>query len=139
MARPNPRQAEPRSTEPAPEVVFRVARSFLSSAPEKFASTPGLEDKFNAFKAAKMQNRMQPFGSSDSLFIPSGPIAKYMPGLRHAHLNRDLSILYTMTGANPSVITLYGIFSHGETGTGTPANINKQKSIGKSLSKQSVV
>lgn len=79
------------------------------------------------FYKAKTENKLAPFGGSDKLFKGYGHFA----GLRHAHLTQDLSIVYSLNGSNPTVIDLYGIFSHGELGTGQPANMNRQKSIAK--------
>ena len=131
-----PRNAHLVANDPPSKVVFKKTQSFNDSVPNKLANTPGLQAKFDAFITCKTADKMQSFGSSDTPFLSVGPIGKAMPGLRHAHLNRDLSVLYTISGSRPSVITLYGIFSHAETGTGTPGNPNKQKSLGKYLSNQ---
>lgn len=50
----------------------------------------------------------------------------------HAGLTRDISIFYTVQG-KPPTFKLYGIFSHRETGTGTPPNLKKQRTISKQL------
>ena len=131
-----PRPVHSKSLEPAPEVVFKKTQSYADSIADKIAATPGLQAKIDAFIAAKTADKMQAVGGSDTPFISAGPIGRAMPGLRHAHLTRDLSMVYTISGSKPSVITLYGVFRHAETGTGTPANVNKQKSFGKYLSNQ---
>jgi hypothetical protein len=79
---------------------------------------------------------MAPFGSRDGMFAGGGNFTAAVPKLRHAHMTHDVSVFYRLSGANPTVIDLFGFFSHDESGTGQPANIKKQKSLAKSLSNQ---
>lgn len=74
------------------------------------------------FLTAKRENPRQPYGGSDTPFISKGPFG----GLSHAHITQDLSVIYKVENGT---VYLYGIYSHGNLGTGTPANINKQKSM----------
>lgn len=71
----------------------------------------------------KRDNPLSPFGSKDYPFKGDGPLH----GLPHAGLTFDVSIVYSISGKNPNVITLYGIFSHDELGTGNPGNQKRMK------------
>jgi hypothetical protein len=59
-----------------------------------------------------------------------------VPKLRHVHLTRDFSLFYSVDGRDPTVIKLYGVFDHKQSGTGTPSNINRQKNLAKQLGNQ---
>ncbi len=80
--------------------------------------------KFWDFMKFKFNNPLQPYGGTDTGFK-----AIFPHNMKHAHLTHDLSIFYTISGQNPRVINLYGIYSHAESGTGTPANIHKMQSL----------
>lgn len=67
----------------------------------------------------------QPFGSSDTPFRSSGHFGTQVPGLKHAHITHDLSIVYKTQG---NQVFLYGFFTHNDLGTGSPANMRKQSS-----------
>lgn len=114
---------------------LQIVKSSLFDATltDKLSRYPGLQDKINEFLSFKRANPGQSWGGSDAPFVSAGPIGRALPKLRHAHLNRDISLYYTIEGRNPTVIKLYGVFSHQESGTGTPGNINKQKSLAKKL------
>jgi hypothetical protein len=76
----------------------------------------------------------QPFGGSDKFFKPGLMFFSAIPGIRHAHITHDLSIVYRVGKANE--IWLYGIFSHDDLGTGTPANLKKQQVMSTKLANQ---
>jgi hypothetical protein len=97
------------------------------------SNIPGVAEKFNSFVEQKTANPAAPFGSKDSPFMNAGPLSMAVPKLRHAHLTRDLSVFYTIGGKDPTVIRLYGIFSHKDSGTGTPGSTAKQKSLGQRM------
>jgi hypothetical protein len=61
-----------------------------------------------------------------------------MPKLHYAHLNNDLVLFYEIEGRDPTVIKLYGVFSHDDIGIGQPGNIRKQKSLIQQLSHQRI-
>lgn len=86
---------------------------------------PAALKEFLAFKRA---HPLLPFGAKDRPF-------KHEPlkGIYHAGLTFDASILYTIEGSNPNIITLYGVFSHDEIGTGQPRNPNRQKQLFKRI------
>ena len=67
----------------------------------------------------------QPFGGSDTPFRSAGHFGAQVPGIKHAHITQDLSIVYKVQG---NQVFLYGFFTHDDLGTGSPANIRKQSS-----------
>ena len=114
------------------QLQFRHCPMFFETA----KSFPQLKDKFLQFLQMKEQNPIAPFGASDRPFIGAGNFASAIPGLKHAHLNKDVSIVYLVHGKNPTQIDLYGFYSHADLGTGQPANMNKQKSMSKKFINQ---
>ena len=94
---------------------------------------PAIRKKFRDFMELKRANPMAPFGSSDKSFSSDGIFNSVIPGLRHAHITFDLSIVYKLIG---NQIYLYGFFTHDDLGTGQPRNINRQKNAAKRLSQQ---
>lgn len=117
----------------APSVIFRTCPLFDETIAQKSKGNSFLQQKLLDFRKSKIENKIAPFGGSDKPFKPFGPFK----GLKHAHLSGDVSIVYAIHGSNPSIIDLYGLFSHDELGTGQPVNINRQKSMDKTLSRQS--
>ena len=113
-------------------VKFLTCPLFDKTLAEK-SNIPGVAEKFKSFVQQKTANPLAPFGSKDSPFMNAGPLSIAVPKLRHAHLTRDLSVFYTIGGKNPTVIQLYGVFSHQDSGTGTPSNTSKQKSLGQRM------
>lgn len=105
-------------------VNFRTSSYFDKSV----AAHPEIRNKLKDFFAFKQENPIQQFGGSDKPFVGKGAFAKKVPGLMHAHLNRDLSVVYRVHSKNPTMIDLYGVFSHADLGTSNTANIKKQKS-----------
>lgn len=118
-------------------VVFKHSPEYVSTLAKWAIGNPALVDKISEFKRTKMANPMQPFGKNDTRLVADAPLGRAVPGLRHAHLTQDLSIFYTLSGANPHVFHLFGIYSHNESGTGNSQNIKVQKNLGKRLANQS--
>jgi hypothetical protein len=118
-------------------VVFKHSPEYVSTLAKWAVNVPNLADKIAEFKQTKSQNPMQPYGKNDTRLIATAPLGRAVPGLRHAHLTQDLSIFYTLGGANPHVFNLFGIYSHNESGTGNSQNIKVQKNLGKRLANQS--
>jgi hypothetical protein len=117
-------------------VRFLASDLFKQTFANKSKSIPGLAEKFKDFQSFKSQNPGMPYGGSDHPMVSRGPLGREIPKLRHAHLTRDLSVFYTVSGRDPVDVKLYGIFDHQESGTGTPANIKRQKSLATSLGGQ---
>lgn len=95
-----------------------------------------IERAFEQFRATKSENPLAKYGGKDYPFIGEGPLGKHKPRLIHAHMTSDISIIYSLSGANPTVISLYGFFTHDESGTGNPPKINLQKQLVKRISQQ---
>lgn len=117
-------------------VVFRTSELYRETLVEKSRAYPVIAQKLQDFRKFKTENPLQPFGGSDKPFIGSGIFAATISGLRHAHLTHDIMIVYTISGRNPTVFDLYGVFSHDELGIGQPVNIKRQKSAAKRMSNQ---
>lgn len=94
---------------------------------------PSIRKKFRDFMEIKRNNPRQPFGASDKPFRSGGHFDNVVPGLAHAHITPDISIVYKVVG---NQIYLYGFFTHDDLGTGQPANINRQKSAAQRLANQ---
>jgi hypothetical protein len=124
-------------TESGQTVEIRKSSLFDQSLASKSQQFPNLPNKIKEFLNAKSANPGQPY-PNDTPFTARGPIARALPKLRHLHLTRDLSLFYSIEGRGPTVIKLYGVFSHAESGTGTPGNINRQKNLAQQLSNQPI-
>ena len=120
----------------ADQVVFSRCPFFRETFADKARADSNVKDKMTAFIKSKTENPMGPFGSSDKPYVGGGIFSKYVPGLKHAHLTHNISIMYTLSGSNPKLIKLYGLVNHDESGTGNPPNMNRQKSLGKKLVNQ---
>lgn len=112
-------------------VEFKTSPLFLKTVEEMGISNPAILDRFEEFKKFKSQTPLASFGSSDKPLSGQWHFGQAVPGIKHAHLSRDISVWYTTSGKDPIVIKLYGIFTHKDTGTGTPPNLKKQKSMAK--------
>lgn len=100
--------------------------------------TPNVIQKIKEFKNFKEQNPLTQYGKNDKSFSSEGIYKQYLPKAAKAHLTPDISIIYELSGRNPTTIKLYGVFTHAELGTGQPSNKNIQKSMAKRLSRESV-
>ena len=120
--------------------VIRKTSLFDDTLAEKIRKGgPKLAARFNAFLDSKRQNPLQPFGSSDTAFTGNAPLGKAIPNetLMHAHLTRDISVVYSLSGKDPRVLKLYGLFTHSDLGTGDTPNIRKQQSMADRLARTS--
>ena len=120
-----------------------VARVVVSETPlfretaAKYAK-PGTNvlSRYADFIRTKLENPTAQFGASDKKNPDSTPMAQEVPGIRHAHLTHDISVFYTLSGANPAVLRVYALLTHDEAGTGQPTNTKVQKSMGKRMANQ---
>lgn len=120
-------------------VKFRRCPLFTETLQEKLGKGgQQLADRLADFLKIKEQDPMQRFSSKDAPFSSDGILKYAIPNetLMHSHLLHDLNILYTIQGKNPTVIKLYGVFTHDELGTGQPPNVKRQKQISQKLSNQ---
>jgi hypothetical protein len=118
------------------KVYVITSNLFNETFDKKKRQYPFIQQKLNEFLATKQSNPLDLYGSSDRSFSPGGFFANSVPKLRHAHLSHDISIFYTVTGADPVYIRLYGLFTHDESGIGTPPNRKIQKTVATKLSNQ---
>lgn len=68
------------------------------------------------------------YGDNDKRFKSGGNFGTRLPGISHAHLTHNLSVVYKVDRENNS-INLYGIYSHDELGTGNPPNMQRQQQM----------
>ena len=106
--------------------LFRYSSHFRDTA-KSVLSRPGAQARFEEFVRAKEQNPTQQFGASDTPFTGKGPLGLVRPRLMHAHITHDLSVIYHVSGRDPTTISIHGIFSHADLGTSRPPNIRRQK------------
>lgn len=106
--------------------LFRYSSHFRDTA-KSLLSRPGAEARFAEFVRAKQQDPTQQFGASDRPFVGASPLGLVRPRLMHAHITQDLSVIYHVAGRDPTVISIHGVFSHDNIGTGDPRNIRRQK------------
>lgn len=114
---------------PNPEVVFKKSPDYKPTYMDRVKNYPAIRARLRDFMEIKRHNPMQPVGSSDKLFSGEGKFSNAVPGLRHAHLTFDLSVVYRVEGKNPTVVYLYGFYTHDDLGTGQPSNRNRQSSM----------
>lgn len=100
--------------------------------------SPHIIKKIEEFKAVKEANPLALFGSNDKSFASNGIYKQYLPKALKAHLTSDISIVYELSGRNPTTITLLGVFTHADLGTGQPANPKIQKNMAKRLAKEDI-
>ena len=111
------------------EVKFEVCPLWDTTSAELLLNNSKLAKKIKDFRDFKKQNPIAAFGGSDTMFTSRGPIAQAIgERARHAHLTQDISIVYSVSGKNPTSIKLYGLFRHKDIGTGDPPKIRKQQS-----------
>lgn len=113
-----------------PQVLFLFCDLFKETL-NKHIKDPGVESTYKSFLEFKSENPLSKFGNSDYPFT-HGPLS----GKLHSKLTRDISILYTMSGTDTKIFKLYGIFTHDESGTGTPSSLNRQKGLSAKMSNQ---
>lgn len=118
------------------QVAFRTSDLYKETLVDKARAYPVIGQKMQEFRNFKAQNPLQPYGSTDKPFAGKGNFGTVISGLRHAHLTGDIMVVYTISGRDPTMINLYGIFSHDELGIGQPANKNRQKSAVKRMANQ---
>jgi mRNA-degrading endonuclease YafQ of YafQ-DinJ toxin-antitoxin module len=114
-------------------VVFRTSKLYNETEANYLSTNPEVKRALREFVKIKSQNPLASYGKRDYPFTGKG----HLKGLMHAHLTHDLSIIYTVSGRDPHVISLYMVASHSDLGTskGQP-NTKKQAQIGKKLSQQ---
>lgn len=125
-------RSNPQVEAPARKVRIFASPLFWSSY-ENHKRNKAVVDGLAKFVQAKRDNPMAPYGAKDYPFKGDGPLK----GIGHAGLTFDVSIIYTISGRDPHIIKLLGVFSHDELGTGQPAALNRQKKASKAFHSQS--
>jgi len=97
-----------------------------------------IKNRLQEFINFKKNDPNQRFGKSDTPFIGTGPLQQSVRDatLKHAHLSQDDSVVYSVSGKDPTIIKLYGIFKHSDLGTGNTPNLRKQQNMGTKFSQQ---
>lgn len=116
------------------KVIVKDCEYFRQTA-AKYLQVPAIARSLAEFITTKVQNPIAPYGSSDKSNPAGTPMAQYIPKIRHAHLNQDVSVFYTVSG-NPTELKLYAILSHSDSGTGQPVNYKRQTSVAKQMKNQ---
>jgi len=111
------------------EVIFRYGDLFNSSLASAAASNPSVRDKLKDFLKTKADNPIQSYGANDKPMVSGTPFDTILPKARKAHLTHNFSIIYEVSGRNPTYIVLDGIFGHDELGFGNPPNPKKSKNV----------
>lgn len=114
-------------------VTFRRCELYKETYFKKVKPNPVIKEKLRQFMEVKRNDPHQVFGKNDKPFMNQGFYTAAVPGIKHAHITPDLSVVYKVDG---EVVTLYGIFAHADLGTGQPSNINKQKSMAQRLANE---
>ena len=120
------------------QVVFIEGPLWGESVIKAIKDTPNILNKIEEFKLFKYKNPLAQYGGSDKSFASTGVFKQYLPKSMKAHLSSDISIIYELSGRNPTTITLYGVFTHAALGTGQPPNIKIQKNMAKRLAREDV-
>ena len=123
----------------ADTVEIKVCPMYMETSTMHILKNPFLEEKITEFLNFKAANKLVPANKNDRPSNVDKPIAKAIPGMRKAHLTHDISIWYTISGADPMVIKLYAVLTHDESGTGEPEKIPAQKSLARQMSGQDFV
>lgn len=121
-----------------PKVVYVTGPLWTQSLAVSVKRNPDIVNKIKEFQQFKEQDPLAPFGGSDKMFAADGVFKNYLPKARKAHLTFDTSIVYELSGRDPTVIKLYGVFSHDDLGTGQPANRKIQQAMAKKLASEDI-
>ena len=114
----------------ASNVRFKRSESYKETYLEKVLNVSSIQRKFREFMGTKRNDPYAMFGSSDKAFKSDGAFGVEVPGIKHAHITFDLSIVYdVIQEGGMTYVRLYGFFTHDELGTGQPPNVKKQKSM----------
>lgn len=112
----------PQVTLATPQRTVRILASDLYRRTlAEYSKQPRVLMALAQFLALKRRNPIEQFGNKDKPFT-NGDLKGYL----HAGLNHDIQIVYTLSGKDPQVIVLHGIFSHDQLGTGNPPRQTRQ-------------
>jgi len=94
---------------------------------EKYRSQ--VDKRWLVWLAAKIPDPLRQVGRTDYPFSSSGNYS----GLSHAHLTKDISVVYKVSGKSPRNLKIFGFFSHEDLGTGAPPKLSVQRAVGNRL------
>jgi hypothetical protein len=117
-------------------VIFSNGPVWEESVASAIKDTPNILQKIKEFRDLKSQNPLARFGSNDKSFATGGVYKKYLPKALKAHLTNDISIIYELSGKDPTKITLYGVFTHSQLGIDQTPNHKIQKNMAKKLARE---
>ena len=118
----------------ANNVVLDYGSMWESSLASAIKDTPNIQQKCSEVGKTKLDNPLTQYGTNDKPFTSEGIYKQHLPKARKARLTPDISVVYELSGRNPTVIKMYGVFTHATLGTGQPPKINTQRSMAKALS-----
>lgn len=95
-----------------------------------------IESIIKRFIEVKSLDYTTAYGEKDASFSSKGLFNTILPGIRHARLKKDLNIFYKIHGKDPRYLDIYAVMTHDESGTGQPANHNKQRTTATRMSNQ---
>lgn len=127
-----------KNPQPQPSVVFEEGPMWIESVVAASKDSVNILQKIKEFMDSKQRDPLAQFGGNDKPFVSTGIFKQYLPKALKAHLSSDISIIYELSGRNPTKIKLYGVFTHAQLGTGQPANIKIQKNMAKRLAREDV-
>lgn len=107
-----------------PKVIFEKIPLFDETVSDK-KMLPGVQKTLTEFLTFKNETPLARFGRKDTGFVNK----RVWGDTKHAGITDDISIFYKISGSNPIVIVLYGLFDHREAGIGTPPNQYKQQTL----------
>lgn len=96
-----------------------------------------IKEEVTKFLLFKSKTPLEKYDAHDTPL--KGVFREKIPGIWHAHLANDINIVYRISGRNPTLIYLYGMFSHETLGTGKPSNPNRQKQSTQRFTQQSFI
>jgi mRNA-degrading endonuclease YafQ of YafQ-DinJ toxin-antitoxin module len=115
------------------ETLFRRSDLYRRTKTLRVDPYDKIRRKFQEFMHAKRNDPRAPFGSSDKPFVSQGKFGTQIPGLRHAHITHNISVVYRVVG---NQLYLYGFFTHDDLGTGNPPNLKRQNTLAQTMSNQ---
>lgn len=98
-----------------PKVEFVKCDAYVDSV-AKYKGNQQVLAAFREFIDFKSKEPLALFGGKDRPFTGNGSLRGYI----HAGITRDISIIYKISGRDPHIISLYGLYTHNDIGTGTP-------------------
>jgi hypothetical protein len=121
------------SSNPANNVILDYGSMWEKSLASAIEDTPNILQKVAEFINIKSANPMAQFGTNDKPFTSEGIYKQHLPKARKARLTQDISIVYELSGRNPTIIKMYGVFTHAMLGTGQSPKLNIQRNMSRAL------